>query len=86
MRGLVTGCARFIISTLVDRLVEKDILVVGVDCFNDYYSRSIKENNLSSALQSSKFKFMEKDIYSMDSFPDVDYVFYQAAQASVRAS
>jgi len=29
---------------------------------------------------------MEKDIYSMDSFPDVDYVFHQAAQAGVRAS
>lgn len=86
MRALVTGCAGFIGSTLVDRLIEKDILVVGVDCFTDYYPRSIKENNLSSALQSSKFKFMEKDIYSMDSFPDVDYVFHQAAQAGVRAS
>jgi len=37
MRALVTGCAGFIGSTLVDRLIEKDILVVGVDCFTDCY-------------------------------------------------
>lgn len=86
MKALVTGCAGFIGSTLVDKLIEKDISVIGVDCFTDYYPRSIKEKNLSSALQSGKFKFIEKDIYSMDSFPDVDYVFHQAAQAGVRAS
>ncbi|MCK4736820.1 MAG: NAD-dependent epimerase/dehydratase family protein [Methanophagales archaeon] len=86
MKALVTGCAGFIGSHLVDKLLEQGYEVIGVDCFTDYYPREIKEKNLSNALKSRDFKFIEKDILEMDKFPDVDYVFHLAAQAGVRAS
>ncbi len=83
---LVTGCAGFIGSHLVDKLLEQGYKVTGVDCFTDYYQREIKEANISNALQNKNFKLIEEDILKMDKFPDVDYVFHLAAQAGVRAS
>ena len=86
MKTFVTGCAGFIGSHLVDKLLERGYEVIGVDCFTDYYPREIKEANISNALNRKNFEFMEKDILEMDKFPKVDYVFHEAAQAGVRAS
>ena len=86
MKTLVTGCAGFIGSHLVDTLLEHRYEVIGLDCFTDYYSREIKEANLSNALKNNNFKLIEADILELDKFPDVDYVFHLAAQAGVRAS
>lgn len=86
MRALVTGCAGFIGSTIVDRLIKNGTTVIGIDCLTNYYPRSIKEDNLSTALKSDKFELIAKDINSIKTFPDVDYVFHMAAQAGVRAS
>jgi nucleoside-diphosphate-sugar epimerase len=86
MKTLVTGCAGFIGSHLVDTLLDHRYEVIGIDCFTDYYSREIKEANLSNALKNNNFKRIEADILKMDKFPDVDYVFHLAAQAGVRAS
>jgi len=86
MKILVTGCAGFIGSHLVDRLLEQGYEVIGIDCFTDYYSREIKEGNMSNALKNKNFELIEEDILEMDEFPEVDYVFHEAAQAGVRAS
>jgi UDP-glucose 4-epimerase len=86
MKVLVTGCAGFIGSHLTDRLLADGNDVVGIDCFMDYYPRSIKESNIQDARQHRNFTLIEKDILEMTSFPDVDYVFHEAAQAGVRAS
>lgn len=86
MKALVTGCAGFIGSNLTDRLLDLSYKVIGIDCFTDYYSRSIKESNISNALKNSNFKLIEDDISKKDDFPEVDYVFHLAAQAGVRAS
>ena len=86
MKALVTGCAGFIGSNLTDRLLDLGCEVIGIDCFTDYYARSIKEANLSNVLKSSSFKFIENDLSKMDDFPEVDSVFHLAAQAGVRAS
>lgn len=86
MKALVTGCAGFIGSHLADRLLKEDFEVVGIDCFTTYYSRDIKERNIASALPHKGFKLIEADILEMEAFPQVDYIFHEAAQAGVRAS
>jgi UDP-glucose 4-epimerase len=40
MKALVTGCAGFIGSHLVDKLLELDYKVIGIDCLTDGTSRS----------------------------------------------
>jgi UDP-glucose 4-epimerase len=80
------GCAGFIGSHLVDKLLEQGYDVIGIDCFTDYYPREIKEANISNALKNKNFKLLEEDILNMNEYPDVDYVFHEAAQAGVRAS
>jgi len=86
MKALVTGSAGFIGSHITDRLLAEGYDVTGIDCFTDYYARSIKEDNISDARKNPRFTFIEKDIMDMEAFPEVDYVFHEAAQAGVRAS
>ncbi len=86
MKALVTGCAGFIGSHLTDRLLTDGYEVTGIDCFTDYYARSIKVSNISDARKNHRFTFIEKDLLEVDAFPDVDYIFHEAAQAGVRAS
>lgn len=89
MRCLVTGSAGFIGSHLAERLVADGHEVVGVDCFLDYYPRSMKERNLAGLRSHARFRLVEDDVARMDLAPlvaGVDWVFHQAAQAGVRAS
>jgi UDP-glucose 4-epimerase len=89
MKALVTGCAGFIGSTLVDRLLADEADVVGIDCFTDYYPRPIKERNLSGALKHPRFRFLESRIQDADLpalLKDRTHVFHLAAQAGVRKS
>ena len=86
MKSLITGCAGFIGSHLAEKLLREGHEVIGIDCFTDYYPRTIKENNIKNALGNKKFTFIEEDLVDMLEFPEVDYVFHQAAQAGVRSS
>jgi len=47
-RVAVTGAAGFIGSTLCDQLLADDHSVVGIDSFEDYYPREIKEDNVAA--------------------------------------
>ena len=85
-RVLVTGCAGFIGSHLVERLLQADNDVIGIDCFTDYYPEEQKLANLSHALHQERFTLIRRDILEMDRFPHVDHVFHMAAQPGVRAS
>ena len=59
MKALVTGCAGFIGSHLTDCLLADGYEVTGIDCFTDYYARSIKEDNIRNARRNPRFTFIE---------------------------
>src|SRR5665647_2025901 len=62
---VITGCAGFIGSHLTDRLLADGHTVVGVDSFEDYYSRVIKEANLEGARANSAFELLETNILDL---------------------
>jgi nucleoside-diphosphate-sugar epimerase len=89
MRALVTGCAGFIGSTLVERLLADGAEVIGIDAFTDYYPRPAKERNLGAARQHPRFEFIEASLKDVDlraRMHDRTHLFHLAAQAGVRKS
>src|SRR3989338_3809433 len=85
MKSIVTGCAGFVGSHLCERLLKEGHKVTGIDCFTDYYSRTIKEKNLEEAGKSKNFRFFETDVNDLRKI-EADFVFHIAAQAGVRPS
>lgn len=87
---LVTGCAGFIGSHLTESLLEKGHEVIGIDNFDPFYGREIKEENLRKSKTNNNFTFYEADISSPDEWEaipaDIDCVVHLAAKAGVRPS
>ena len=90
---LITGSSGFIGFNLAKRLLlEKDILVVGLDNMNDYYDLDLKEYRLNSLKEYSNFKFIEGNITNKEFMLELfskykfDIVINLAAQAGVRYS
>jgi UDP-glucose 4-epimerase len=89
MKALVTGAAGFIGSHLAGLLLDRGAEVTGLDCFTDYYARSIKEANLADNRGRGRFRFVEARIQDADLpalLDGVTHVFHLAAQAGVRKS
>jgi nucleoside-diphosphate-sugar epimerase len=88
--AIVTGCAGFIGSHLVDELLKRNWNVIGIDNFHPYYSRKLKELNLINPKTSKNFSFIEGSILSeidLEKLPKkIDYLFHYAAIAGVRNS
>jgi UDP-N-acetylglucosamine 4-epimerase len=90
-RWLVTGCAGFIGSHLIETLLKLEQTVVGLDNFSTGYRRNLDEvKALVSPAQWKKFLFIETDIRNPDdcyrACQEIDYVLHQAALGSVPRS
>ena len=90
---LITGGAGFIGSHLVDRLLsEGDWRISVVDDFNDFYSPSIKRENIREHLANERYKLVEADIRNSASLEKAfaethfDCIVHLAARAGVRPS
>lgn len=89
MRCLVTGAAGFIGSHLCERLIADGHVVLGVDCFTDYYPRPVKERNLAALRDQSRFSFREFDLadgVSPDAVDGIEWVFHIAAMPGLNKS
>lgn len=88
-KALVSGCAGFIGSRLVERLLYDGTSVVGVDSFTDYYAKETKKANLRRFRDHPGFSFERLDL-SRDGLDgllaDIDVVYHLAGQPGVRAS
>jgi len=80
---LVTGCAGFIGSSLVDRLLLLGYEVVGMDNFS-----TGQRKFLNNAFLNPKFQFVEADLLDLDNLKKIfqggDIVFHLSANADVR--
>lgn len=97
MNILVTGVAGFIGSNLADTLVDDGHVVYGIDNFDSYYDRHVKEQNIAELVESTGFRFYEADLRDRHALATVfgtaaeagrsiDAVVHLAAKAGVRPS
>ena len=86
-RLLLTGAAGFIGSHVAEALVAQGHDLVGVDNFDPFYPRPVKEDNLRALVRSPRFRLVEADI-TRDPLPmdGVAAVLHLAAKPGVRPS
>jgi UDP-glucuronate 4-epimerase len=89
-RVLVTGAVGFIGGHACRALLQSQHEVVGLDNFDPFYDRSIKEAALAELQEEKGFSFVEGDIRDESLVPKlldgVDVVLHLAARAGVRPS
>ena len=89
---LITGAAGFIGSSLTERLLKHDNLLILLDNFNDYYPGKEKQLNeiLREYSQNKDYILIRGDLVKLSTLTnikdEIDYVFHLAAQAGVRYS
>lgn len=89
-RVLITGAAGFIGSHVVEALVRRGDEVIGIDNFDPFYPRAMKEGNLAEMGALPAFTFHEQDMLDVEALrarltPDT-VVVHLAAKAGVRPS
>ena len=84
---LVTGAAGFIGSHLSEALIRRGDAVTGVDNFDAFYARAVKERNLTALRKLADFRFVEADV-ARDPLPldGIEAIIHLAAKPGVRPS
>lgn len=89
-RILLTGCAGFIGSHLSEKLLNEGHQVTGIDNFDPFYPREVKEKNLALLTGNANFRFFELDFSQKDQLKqipgNIDVVIHLAAKAGVLPS
>tara|TARA_X000000368_G_scaffold400845_1_gene373115 strand:- start:2622 stop:3569 length:948 start_codon:yes stop_codon:yes gene_type:complete len=94
MNILLTGCAGFIGSHTLQKALEDGHRVIGVDNFDPFYSREVKNQNLCN-VSSENFELIEADLADLETYQKIDFmnedlsfdaIIHLAAKAGVRPS
>lgn len=83
MRYFVTGCAGFIGSNLVDRLLQDGHEVIGFDNFSTGLAQFLESANQSPQFTLIKGDLLDKELIKT-AMQNIDAVFHLAANADVR--
>jgi nucleoside-diphosphate-sugar epimerase len=91
MKIVVTGSAGFIGSHLSEKLIAQGNNVLGIDNFDPFYDRRIKESNLENLLKEKSFTFVEGNLAKDEGLPYLaafkpDVIVHLAGKAGVRPS
>lgn len=92
MNILITGIAGFIGSSLGERLISDGHSIIGIDNFDSFYPKTIKQRNLINLNSNTEFTFYDADVRNKPLinkiFNDhkIDLVVHLAAKAGVRPS
>jgi UDP-glucuronate 4-epimerase len=92
MRILVTGAAGFIGSHLCERLCARGDQVLGLDNFDAFYARAVKDRNLAGLRADPRFTLVEGDLRDAATLAQAferaqpEVVVHLAALAGVRPS
>ena len=86
----MTGAAGFIGSHLIQALVDQGDDVIGVDNFDPFYPRTMKERNLAEVGAQRRWSFREQDILDVPALRALltsdTIIVHLAAKAGVRPS
>tara|TARA_R110001583_G_scaffold190000_1_gene353855 strand:- start:5334 stop:6275 length:942 start_codon:yes stop_codon:yes gene_type:complete len=87
---MVTGCAGFIGSHVSEKLLSEGYKVVGIDNFDPFYPRKVKEKNMMNFLHHPHFTFYEIDLRDASALnqieKNVEIIIHLAGKAGVRPS
>ena len=89
---VVTGCAGFIGSHVCEYFIGLDYKVIGIDNFNSFYSKEIKEQNVKALLLSPHFTLLALDICDkktwqiVKQYGSISGIIHLAAEAGVLPS